>query len=537
MMGSFQFDILVIGSGAAGLRAAIAAGQSGRKVCVISKGPIGLGTSTSLSYGILAGVREEGSLGKHREMTLRAGRGINEPELVDVLVDEGPVRLQEILSWGVQAVSHQGSLFVKGRPLVWGEGIVRCLLEKARSLGVQFLGGLTVCKVFVVDGWLGVLAYSGKEDKWVVFTSRSLVLATGGGAALYLRHDNPGQILGEGYILALDAGATLQDMEFVQFHPAGLAEPSLPRILLPSSLMDKGRIVNGRGHEILHKYQLQAGTASKQARDFLSQAICHEIQKEGGEVWLDLRSIPEEGWAEDPTSDSIREILWERYGAKTRPFRVAPITHFIMGGVKIDAYGATAVPGFYAAGEVTGGLHGANRMRGNALTETLVFGARAGEAAAKWVEGVRAGSEKDIFEGLEAFLSGFRKKTTGVSPTNLKRNLSEILWNRVGVIRNQQDLKKAQEEVEGIFEESNQTSVGNNPGGIKRTLMLQYAARTALLIIRAALMREESRGAHFREDFPFQDDDRWLGHLWVSLGREGEKWSFEPISKKNSVKF
>ena len=531
-------DVLVVGSGAAGLRGAIAASEEGAKVCVLSKGPPGLGTSTVLSYGILAGAQEEGSSESHRKRTIQAGRGINQQELVDVLVEEAPMRLQELLRWGIHAVALQGCLFAEGRPLVWGEEIVRCLMIRARTLGIQFLGGLTVCRILVRGGMVGSLAYSSVGNRWIVFCSRSLVLAAGGAGALYLRHDNPGQMLGEGYILALDAGAVLQDMEFVQFHPGGLAEPGLPRILIPSSLMDRGLVVNSRGQEILAKYGLRGGSASKQARDFLSQALYQEIQKENEEVWLDLRSVTEDEWTEDPVSASIRDVLWKRYGVRDRPLRVSPITHHVMGGVRIDPDGATSVPGLFAAGEVTGGLHGANRMRGNALTETLVFGARAGNSAARWVKnGLQAIGEKEMLEEFQAFLSSVRPGDKSRSPADLKRRLRKTLWENAGVVRTRQGLERALADTEGISEEARHLSFGDGAGAIHQTLMLQLAARTALLIVKTALKREESRGAHFREDFPAQDDERWRGHLLISLHREGERWSFEPVSKKNSVKF
>ena len=529
-MEHIHWDVLVVGSGAAGLRAAIAAHNKGLRVCVISKGLPGMGTSTVLSYGIFAAAMEGGSLEEHRERTLQAGRGINQQELVHALVEEGPLRLQELLGWGIRAVARRNSLFVKGRPLVWGKEIVQCLLARARMLGIQFMGGLLVWRVKMMEGMAGILAYSSVRRKWIGFSSRALILATGGAGALFLRHDNPQRMLGDGYTLALDAGAVLQDMEFVQFHPTGLAEPGLPPILIPSTVVDRGRLINGRGEEILAKYKIKDQFAAERARDQLSRVISQEIIREGEEVWLDLRAISEEKWVEDPPSAAIREILWERYEVRNRPLRVAPVAHHVMGGVRIDPRGASSVPGLFAAGEVTGGLHGANRLRGNALTETLVYGARAGEAAAAWAKTQRAIDQRMLLKGLCAFLPKFHTDTVRLSATKLKQRLREVLWECAGTIRNRQGLLRAQDEVARILEDARRLSPGNDPRELQRTLELHHGARTALLIIKAALRREESRGAHFRDDFPEQDDERWRGHILICLSQKGEeRWSFEPL--------
>jgi fumarate reductase (CoM/CoB) subunit A len=531
-MEQLKYDVLVIGSGAAGLRAAIAAASRKQKVLGVSKGPPGSGTSTSLSYGIFAGAPEEGSIERHRDLTLRAGRGINRPELVEALVQEGPSRLQELLDWGVPGVTHQGALFVKSRPLMWGRELMSSLLGRSRRGGAELVGGMTACKIWVRRGGIGTLAYSSKERQWVLIRSRSVVLATGGAAALYMRHDNPGPILGQGHLLALDAGAVLEDMEFIQFHPAGLAEAGLPRILIPSAVTDKGRLINGKHEDILSKYGLPVGTASKQARDFLSQAICREMNG-GGEVWLDLRDVPDQAWKEDPSSDSIRQILLERYEGEKRPLRVAPMAHFVMGGVSIGPDGATSIPGMYAAGELAAGVHGANRMRGNALTEALVFGARAGEAAADWAKNADACLKKDFTSEVRAFLEPFEQRTVRLSSINPKRKIREILWNQAGVIRREEGLKTAKQEVEGILASSYPCCFGRGPDGITNTLVFESACRTALLIIKAALMRRESRGAHLREDLPAQNDREWLGHIRIRLSMTGQEvWSFDPAHSK-----
>lgn len=521
------YDVLVIGSGAAGLRAALAARQKHLRVCVVSKGKPGKGSSTFKSGGVFAGTPAGKPTENHLKRTLKAGRGINQIELVKILVDEGPRRLEELVKWGIHAEFYRGYLFSRGRPPVWGEEIVRCLLRKCETSGIKLIGGVSVGSLRADQEIVGVLGYSAESGKWVILYANSVVLATGGAGGLFLRHDNPQRILGEGYALALGAGAVLQDMEFVQFYPLCLAEPGRPPFVIPPRLVDSGSLVNSDGEEILGKYGIQERPAGERARDKLSKALFNEIQVEGEEVLLDLRAVSKMTWCADPFSASTWDMLGKRYGALRRLVRIAPAAHHVMGGVCIDTRGATSVPGLFAAGEVTGGLHGANRMGGNALTETLVFGSRAGEAAAEWA-GERAGDKsKRLFGELEFSEPKSKAKEMKSTLPRLKKRLRKILWEEGGIRRNKEGLHRALDEVKAIQDESLDLSLEENPLLVPKILELRAGSRTATLILRAALKREESRGAHFRGDFPDQDDERWLGHLQVHLDREKkEVWEF-----------
>ncbi len=200
-------DVIVIGCGAAGLRAAIEAAGEGLDVCVLSKTGRGLGTSTVMSRGHFAGESTGWTRQQHRESTLRAGKGLNLIESVDALIQDAPECLEEMVRWGLRAVAKGGQLFALGPPPVWGREVIRCLLERAMGAGVRFRSGLSVAAVRMVEGTARVLCYAVPRGEWVAFSSRALVLATGGAGALYQRHDNPQGMLGEGYTLALEAGA------------------------------------------------------------------------------------------------------------------------------------------------------------------------------------------------------------------------------------------------------------------------------------------------------------------------------------------
>lgn len=512
-------DVLVIGSGGAGLRAAIAAREKGADVCVISKAPAGKGTCTIMSAGVFAGTPEEGPRDPHIEKTLLAGRGINQMDLVEVLAEEAPLRLKELVKWGMKGRFLEGYLFAKAIPSWGGQEIIRCLLEKAGEMGVGFKGGLSVSLLSFDEGSAAGMAYSTVRKKWMQLNAGAIVLATGGAGGLYLQHDNPQSMMGEAYALALDAGAVLQDMEFVQFYPLGLSEPGFPRYLIPPRLGDYGRLYNHREEEILDKYGIEERPAAELARDRLSQVLFKEVLEERNDIWLDLTQVSEELWCSDPFSASSWEPLGQRYGARRRPVRVMPMAHHVMGGVRIDPEGSTGVPGFYAAGEVTGGLHGANRLGGNALTETLVFGARAGARAAEWAKDhpVDPSAEVETVPGVSDEISG----TGDADPSEFKKRLRQVMWEAGGIIRNRERLSSALTEVAELEKKAGMLRVSDDPSEISASLELHSGIRTARMVLQSALKREESRGAHFRDDFPEQDDETWGGHITIRASSTG----------------
>ena len=520
-------DVLVLGSGAAGLRAGIAVRLGGLDVCIVSKGKPGKSTCTGFSAGVIAGAPAMNT-GVHLANTLQAGRGINQRELVEFFVGEAPMRLEELMKWGADAEYRGGYLFSKGRAPVQGEALVHCLLNRNQELGAKFLGNILVTDLIMEGGTGGVLAFSEPAGEPVAFTARAVILATGGSAALFLRHDNPKRMLGDGYRLAFEAGAVLQDMEFVQFYPVCLAEPGLAPLVVPPRLADRGRLVNDLGEDILEKYGIDERPAAEKARDRLSRVLFQEIYRNGREIRLDLLGVTDEGWNKDPFSASMKHLLGERYGAMRRPLRVAPAAHFTMGGVKISPSGMSSLPGLFAAGEVVGGLHGANRMGGNALCETVVFGAVAGTSAADWAKRKSDGNVGKMLRQLEERLHHGRPACpTGMSTATDK--LRKIMWDDVGVIRNRQGLEQARDalrELEKEFPGRPAHRQGENPVDVCE---LSSAIKVASLILDAALLREESRGSHFRRDFPEIDDAKWRGHLQVHLGPDGKPvWKFQP---------
>jgi aspartate oxidase len=530
---TLESDVWVVGSGAAGLMAAVAAREAGARVGVVGKHAPGQGTSTILSVGAFAGAWEGVSETDHKQRTLGAGRGINDEALVDVLVRETPARFRDLLDWGMRAESSPGYLLAMpeaeaaDKAPMWGREIVRCLGARAEALGATFVNGLVVCAIDADEKGARLLAYSATDGRWVGLSGGAVVLAAGGGGGLYLHHDNPQRITGDAYALAYGAGAAMRDMEFVQFYPIAINEPGKPTFLIAPDGADMGRIVNGSGEEILEKYGITERPAATFARDKLSQALFKETEIDGGDVYLDLTDVSKETWCSHPVAATKWAYLGKRYDAWNKPLRIAPVAHFVAGGAVIDADGRTSVPGLFAAGEAAGGLHGANRMGGNALSETVVFGHRAGRAAAALAAG-RGSTGGATGAALEAMVPA-STGASGADPDTLRTRLQTGMWRCGGIDRDAAGLARGLQDIRAIAAEASGRDGVNDPIQFRKLLEIRLAAGASELILEAATRREESRGVHFRSDFPAADD-RWRGSWAVALGQTGPEWRFEPLA-------
>ena len=528
-MQTLQADVWIIGSGAAGLMAAIAARQAGATVGVVGKSTPGRGTSTSMAVGVFAGPWEGLSAEAYKELSLEAGRGLNQIDLLEVICAEAPERFRDLMAWGMKAKSGKGHFMAQPEDAnsasapMWGREIVRALAAKAEALEVRFVNGLVVRRI--ASGPDGVcLSAFGAAQGWLELRGGAAVLAAGGAGGLYLHHDNPQRMTGDAYALAFEAGAPLQDMEFVQFYPISIAEPKLPPFIVEPAVADLGRIVNGLGEDVLEKYGITQRPVAQHARDTLSQALFNEISVEGNEVLLDLTDVNREDWRANPVLATKEAYFERRFKAFERPLRIAPVAHFAVGGAAIDSHGATGQAGLYAAGEAAGGLHGANRMGGNALTECVVFGQRAGRAAATWAEGRDQGAGVAAAEAPPAPAGEPRADAEA-----LKQELRQVMWRYGGIRRDAEGLEKGLAQAHEIAAEAAKIRGVNDPALLEKFLELQLAGRTAELILEAAARRRESRGAHARSDFPETDDADWRGHLRVVRENAEAHWSFRDI--------
>ena len=533
-MGIIETDILIIGGGGAGMRAALSAQERGAEVLLISKTPIAKSTCTYLSGGAFSLAVEGMSEEAHLKATLQAGRGINASNLMKILVGEALQRVHELERLGVVGEWRKGRFYCLGTPPAWGAPLARAMADAVKKKGISLLPWVIVSDLLIEEGRaVGALGFDFHRGKFLGLAAKAVILANGGGGALYQRHDNPVRITGDGYALAFHAGCPLRDMEFVQFIPSGLAEPGKHPILIAPSLCDAGRVVNSLGEDILKKYRITEKPVAVRSRDSFSQAIFME-EMEGREVFLDLRRVSEEEWPRDNMAHSQRDLLMRNFACLLKPIRISPMCHHFMGGVVADPKGMTEIPGLFAAGEVVGGVHGANRMGGNALVEVLVFGHRAGESAAGWAkERVRGKSAETLIHDRLRVLHGMATSSgKGLPPKAVRKMIGEILWKESGILRDRQGLEKALDSLRRIRQEMLPQMNAETPKETLEKMEVENALLVGEMITRCAIMREESRGAHFRKDFPKTDDKKWRGNIFLKKSGDGMSLEFRPLPEK-----
>jgi succinate dehydrogenase/fumarate reductase flavoprotein subunit len=521
MMTEVESDVLVIGTGGAGLRAAIEANERGASVVVVSKAPAGMNNATMVAGGGFRAAIEGLTPEEHLEDTLRVGNHLNDRRLLEVFASEGGMRVLELKSFGVEMRVRRGGISVGDTPGIMGMGMTKPMVDHLRAGGVRLVENVILTKLLLSDGAVvGAVGYDSHNDGPVVFSAKAVVLATGGAGALYKRTDCPLRTTGDGYSLAYHAGAWLRDMEFVQFFPIALAEPGSPPYLLGGPLTEEGLILNSLGEDIPVKHGVSARPLVLKSRGPLSVAIMREILAGNGfdgAVLLDATEVYKKH--EERFSDARSDYLKEKLGADEKPFRVAPIAHFCMGGIVADEDGRTGVDGLFAAGEVVGGVHGANRHGGNALTAITVFGARAGAVAAEHAR-VKCVEPIETLALSEMERYGSLRRGGGVAPAEMMSSLRELMWCKVGPVRSEAGLIEALERV-GEFREKLPLLMAATGSAMLEALEAPMALDVAEMIIRSALAREESRGAHFREKYP-EEDEGWLKVVVLVKGGGGE---------------
>ena len=531
----YNTDILIIGSGGAGCRAAIEASKQGLDVMIISKGLSFKSGCTTLAEGgynaAFAYVDKEDSIEAHFNDTLKGGAYLNDPELVRILVEEAPERLTELESYGAM-FDRQESGKLNQRPFGGqtfrrtcfqgdrtGHEMMTALKEEVIRRGIKTIEEMIITKLLTddEDGSIrGACGLSLKTSDFLIFQARSTVLATGGAGWMYPVTSNAMQKTGDGYALAYQVGADLLDMEQVQFHPTGMLYPESRRGVLITEAVrgEGGRLFNSKGERFMKKYDPRGELAT---RDVVARAIYQEIiegrgTKRGG-VYLDVTHLPREV-IEEKLETMLQQFLDIGIDIREEPMEVAPTAHHFMGGARINEHGETTVKNLFAAGEVAGGVHGANRLGGNALADTQVFGRRAGEAAAKNAllkkdekyEDVimeQATAEQDRIQSL--FKDG------EYYPFEIRKELQEVMWKYVAIIRNKEGLKTAIariKELKEMLARVKVPSVDVYNKDLQDALEAEKLLEVALLTAESALIREESRGAHFREDYP-ETRDEW----------------------------
>jgi succinate dehydrogenase/fumarate reductase flavoprotein subunit len=538
-------DVLVIGGGGAGLRAAIEAREQGSDVLLVSKSRVGYGSNTFLSKGNLAAAIGRPDLrdnpGIHYEDTLRGGRSINNPGLAAQVTNGICDEIRFLERCGVTFLKDSdGEISVKQTPghryarrvsgaTQRGRDFTFPLRNHALAVGVRFVENTFVTKLLEHEEDFAGAVGIAPDGRVVVFTARCAVLATGGFARVYLNTDNARGATGDGQALAFDIGVHLQDMEFVQFYPTALGLLGTRILLYEVFVSDAGAVLrNSEGQDILQRYGL--GDTMAMTRDLLSRAVMREIiegRDVQGCVCLDISNVQAEKL--QAFSHLIPGAYQKGDGRDTRKrFLVSPTAHFCMGGIAIGANAETEVPGLFAAGEVCGGAHGANRLGANSLSEVFAMGARAGRSAALRARQVslRPVCTKAIEREKNRLESLFRRR--GAETGELSRRLKGVMWRMVGILRSRDSLDKALLLLKELGSAATRIRI-ESIRDLMRAEELKHMLLVSEMVCRAALLRTESRGAHYREDCSEEDNRNWLKNIIVRRQDEGIALEARPL--------
>ena len=523
-------DVLIIGAGGAGLRAALGALAEGAKVGVVCKSLLGKAHTVMAEGGIAAAMANVDSADDwrtHFRDTMRGGKMLNNWRMAQIHAQEAPERVRELEQWGALFDRTQdGQILQRAfgghtfRRLCHvgdrtGLEMIRTLQDRGVQLGIDVYMECTISRLLKDgDRVAGAFGYWREQGRFVVFRAKSIVMATGGIGKAWKITSNSWEYTGDGMALAYGAGAELMDMEFVQFHPTGMVwPPGVQGILVTEAVRGEGGVLRNKlGERFMEKYDPKKMELS--TRDVVARAIYTEVREgrgtEHGGAYLDISQKP---------ADYVKKKLPSMYhqfkeladvDITKGPMEVGPTCHYMMGGIRVDAETAkSSVAGLFAAGEAAAGLHGANRLGGNSLSDLLVFGRRAGLAASEHANKISttASDSGQIEEAAREMLAPFERRE-GESPYTIHRDLQETMQNLVGIFRNKEDLLRALEELEKLKERAGRLSVEGsrlfNPGWhLAQDLKAMLTVSEA--VTRSALAREESRGAHSRIDHPGVD--------------------------------
>jgi L-aspartate oxidase len=526
----YHVDYAVVGSGVAGVRAAIELSQAGT-VLVLAKSDLSESATAYAQGGIAVALSDEDEIGVHEQDTISAGDGLCNTESVALLVEEGPQYITQLIEWGTEfdragtklaftrEAAHSRSRILHAHGDSTGREISRALLARAHTIPHLHLRPHSFTTELILEAGRAVgLRFIDENDGSLhELRAAAVLLATGGLGQLFRETTNPQVATGDGMAIAYEAGAVLSDMEFVQFHPTALAIKGAPPFLLSEALRVEGGILRNVNLERFMKRYHEAQELAP--RDVVARAITTEMLKTNSQhVYLDMTAKPKEFFEKRfPRIFATCSGYGLDLASDLAP--VSPAAHFMMGGVKTDIWGRTSVPGLYAAGETAAtGIHGANRLASNSLLEGLVFGARVGDAMMKEAPGSKKSAGH--LPGSLAPKTWNSADESKPPATKNKRvfsealqNLRDLMWKRVGILRSGKELKASLETLKTV-------QIPASPKNGRADHELKNLHALGSLVARCALAREESRGSHYRSDFPYRNDDDFQKHSLISKGQD-----------------
>ena len=556
-------DVLVIGAGGAGMRGAIAAADHGMKVQVVCKSLLGKAHTVMAEGGMaaaLGNVAAPDSWKAHFADTMKGGKLLNNWRMAQIHATEAPDRVRELERWGAifdrtaKGLIHQRPFGGHTYPRLahigdrTGLELIRALQDKlVHTAGVDVHMEVTVSRLLVRDGRaVGAVAYSRHDGRVIVYHAKAILLASGGLGKIYRVTSNSWESTGDGTALAYEAGALLQDCEMVQFHPTGMIwPPGVRGILVTEGVRGEGGLLrNNQGERFMEKYDPERMELS--TRDVVARAINQEVNEGRGSphggAYLDISHKPAEFVKRKLPSMYEQFHKLADVDITKEPMEVAPTIHYAMSGVRVEPEtGASTIEGLFAAGEVSCGLHGANRLGGNSLSDLLVFGKRAGDGAAAYASNGRTPGPPEKGQVIEAIdytfspLERSNANSAAESPFQLHAELQDVMTRYAPIIREEKGLKVGLGKVQDLVERSARAGTGGPNGknfnpGWHAALDLQSMVNNAHALFLGAIERRESRGAHTRSDYPELDEE--LGKVNFVVRKDGSEMKLDSMAKE-----
>ena len=533
-------DVLIIGSGGAGSRAAIEVDDAGLKPLIVSKGLSFRSGCTGMAEGgynaVFKTVDKDDSIEAHMHDTLKGGSYLNDEKLVEILVNESPKRLIDLENYGA-LFDRQESGEIDQRPF-GGQSFRRTCYQGDRT-GAELLNALkeeiirrdiecieeVMITSLVCEGTqvIGACGFDLKDSSLIYFQAKSTILASGGAGQLYPVTSNTFQKNGDGYAIAFRAGANLIDMEQIQFHPTGMVKPKTKRGILVTEAVraEGGILLNKDGERFMSKYAPEKMELA--TRDVVARSIYHEIIEgkgtDDGGVYLDISHLDDD-YIDEKLETMVLQFENVGVDIKHEPIEVAPTAHHFMGGLKINTDASTSLENLFGAGEVCGGVHGANRLGGNALADTQVFGKIAGESASKAAKQTDLKTNEEMVENEASRIEGIIKKGT-IKPQDFKNRIKNLMWEKVAIVREEKTLNEALGELLEMQKELDSLDVSEKKQyntELVTALEVINMVEICILTVKSAILRRESRGAHFRFDFP-ESLDEWKKSIVINKNK------------------
>ena len=533
-------DVLIIGSGGAGSRAAIEVDDAGLKAIIVSKGLSFRSGCTGMAEGgynaVFKTVDKDDSIDAHFNDTLKGGSYLNDKKLVEILVSESPKRLVDLENYGA-LFDRQESGEIDQRPF-GGQSFRRTCYQGDRT-GAELLNALkeeiirrdiecideVMITSLVTDGnqVIGATGLNLKDSSLIYFKAKATILASGGAGQLYPVTSNTFQKNGDGYAISYRAGANLVDMEQVQFHPTGMVAPESKKGVLVTEAVraEGGKLINSEGERFMSKYAPEKMELA--TRDVVARSIYQEIIEgrgtENGGVYLDISHLDDD-YIDEKLETMVLQFENVGVDIKHGPIEVAPTAHHFMGGLKIDTDASSSLENLFGAGEVCGGVHGANRLGGNALADTQVFGKIAGESASKAAKESELKTNDEMVQEEASRIEGLIKKGS-IKPKEFKNRIKSLMWEKVAIVREEKTLNEALGQLQEMQKELVDLDVSDKKQyntDLVTALEVINMLEICILTVKSAIIRRESRGAHFRSDFP-ESKDEWKKSIIINKNK------------------